>query len=521
MRKKLKAELVGLMAIGFLLLTVCDPFNLSTEPGGTSGDPKPELNIAIRADLPGLDPHSSDSDLVGGLISHTNEPLFAMDGNLVPAPVLARSYEVSEDGLTYTFRLREGVLFHNGEEMVADDVVASMTRWLEVSGKANALLRGSVFARVDDYTITLTLPEPYTDALDILAGSVQFPAVYPKSVIDSAGPDGITKVIGTGPYQFVKWKRGKYVHLTRFEGYQPLAGEASGFAGKKEAATKDIYFRIVPDPAARTKGLKTGAYDIAEAIPARRYEELSEDPALRLLTRNTGTLDLFFNTTKGIMADRSLRKAILIALNTDEIMLAALGDPSLYLLNAGWADPNDAAWATDAGYEFYNLNDLDAAADHLAAAGYRNEEIVLMTTGDRSELYDATTAVQAQLVAAGINARVESHDLSDFMEKQSDPNAFDLIITSDRYSRLPVQLPMLLKDGAGLDHPRIPEDIAAIRRATPKEAVARWAALQTFIYDYAAASVLGHYSSVIATSSKTEGVIFFDYPLYWNARAAE
>ena len=160
---------------------------------------KTELNVAITANPPSLDVHGVNSNIVGGIGTHIYEPLFAMDANYEPAGVLADSYTISEDGKVYTIKLRQGVKFHNGQEMTADDVVASMSRWLELSGKAKALLAGTVFEKADDYTITMTLPEAYADALTVVAASIQFPAIYPKSVIDSAGTEGITEYIGTGP----------------------------------------------------------------------------------------------------------------------------------------------------------------------------------------------------------------------------------------------------------------------------------------------------------------------------------
>ena len=120
---------------------------------------KTELNVAITANPPSLDVHGVNSNIVGGIGTHIYEPLFAMDANYEPAGVLADSYTISEDGKVYTIKLRQGVKFHNGQEMTADDVVASMSRWLELSGKAKALLAGTVFEKADDYTITMTLPE--------------------------------------------------------------------------------------------------------------------------------------------------------------------------------------------------------------------------------------------------------------------------------------------------------------------------------------------------------------------------
>lgn len=108
------------------------------------------------------------------------ESLFAMNQDYEPTPVLAESYEVSGDGMVYTIKLREGVKFHNGEEMTADDVVASMNRWLEVSAKANTLIGGSVFEKVDDYTVTLTVNEASSDIIMILASPIQFAQSIPQ-----------------------------------------------------------------------------------------------------------------------------------------------------------------------------------------------------------------------------------------------------------------------------------------------------------------------------------------------------
>ena len=125
--------------------------------------------------------------------------------------MLAESYEVSDDGMVYTFKLRQGVKFHNGEEMKADDVVASMNRWLELSAKANTLIGGSVFEEVDDYTVKMTANQASSDIIMILASPIQFAAIYPKEVVESASEEGIKEYIGTGPYKLAEWKQDQYV----------------------------------------------------------------------------------------------------------------------------------------------------------------------------------------------------------------------------------------------------------------------------------------------------------------------
>ncbi len=139
--------------------------------GETNTSKQSELNVAIAANPPSLDPPTINSNIVGGIGIHVYESLFAMDENYEPKPVLAESYEISEDGLVYTIKLRQGVKFHNGQEMTADDVVASMNRWLKLSPKANTLIGGSVFEKVDDYTVTMTANEASSDIIMILAES--------------------------------------------------------------------------------------------------------------------------------------------------------------------------------------------------------------------------------------------------------------------------------------------------------------------------------------------------------------
>ena len=478
---------------------------------------KDTLNVAITANPPTLDAHAVNSNIVGGIGSHIYEPLFAMNGENVPTPVLAEGYEIDETGTVYTITIRLGVKFHNGQEMTADDVVPSMENWLAKSSKATPIA-GTTFAKVDDYTITMTLPEAYAGALDILAGNVQFAAIYPASALETAGEAGITEYIGTGPYKLVEWKQDHYIHLVKNEAYQQPVGESSGFTGEKTAATANIYFRIVTDETTRVAGVQTGEYDITEGISLEQYEALASDPALKLYTKTGGTLNLFFNTTKGIMAKEEMRDDIMACLNCDDIMMASYINPDLYSLNQGWMNPASATWGSQ-NSEHYSQNNVEKAKELLAAAGYNGEEILLVTTPDYPAMYNATLVVHAQLVAAGINAKVEQYDFATFMEHRANPDQFSLFITSNSYNILPVTLSVLNGGWAGLEAPEVTEGIAAIKgAASTEEAAAAWQALEAFLYDFGAASVLGHYSDVSATAADVEGFDYFNFPIYWNVK---
>lgn len=495
----------------------------SNDKNTTTTENASEIHVAISANPPSLDPPSVNSNIVGGIGIHVYESLFQMNENYEPTPVLAESYEITnEEGTEYTIKLREGVKFHNGEEMTADDVVASMNRWLENSAKANTLIGGSVFEKVDDYTVKLIANEASSDIIMILASPIQFAAIYPAEVVEGATAEGLEEYIGTGPYKVAEWKQDQYVKLEKFEEYQPAEGELSGLTGDKTGVADVLYFDVVTDASTRIAGVQNGQYQVAEEIPLDNYEELSKDSSLTLNVDRGGTLNLFLNTTTGVMADETVRQAVLAALNCEDILMASYGNPELYELNAGWCVPTDAQWGTDAGSEYYNQKDTEKAEKLLAEAGYNNEPIILVTTEDYPEMYNATLVVQEQLKQAGFNAQVETYDFSTFMEHRANPDQFGMFITSNSYNMLPIQLSVLDSGWAGLDRPEVSEGIAAIRSAaSDEEAAEAWAELQTFLYEYGAATVLGHFTGVTALGDGVEGVDYLRFNTYWGVSATK
>ncbi len=530
-RKTLTGILAGALSLAFLLSACTGQPSASQTPGATqtpgASTPAPTelkdtLNIAITAQPPTLDAPTTASNAAAGIAIHIFESLFTLDSDYQPAPALAESYAVSDDGLVYTFPLRQGVKFHNGKDLTAEDVVASMNRWLETSSRAKSLLAGAVFAQEDTYTVTLTVPTASADVLELIAAPSQFAAISPKEIVDAAGPEGITEYIGTGPYKLQEWKADQYIHLVRYEDYQSHEGASSGFTGEKQAATENLIFRFVTDHATRIAGIQTGEYDVAEAVPLERYEELSGNTDLALYTKSSGNLNLFLNTTQGILANKTIRQAVLAALNNEDIMLAAFGDPNLYSLSPSFANPSQPQWATESGAEFYNQNDPEKAKALLAEAGYHNEPIVLVTTPDYEEMYKATLVVQEQLRQAGFNAEVQSYDFTVFMEHRSDVAQFDLFITSNSYGLNPSQFSVVTAGWAGLNQSEVTAGVEGIRYATSPEAAAdAWKDLQQFIYEFGAASVLGQYSAAVATRNTVAGFDYFHYPVYWNVTVSK
>nr|WP_242703783.1 ABC transporter substrate-binding protein [Enterococcus sp. 669A] len=523
MRKSVLKYLVAPVCM-LLLLAGCGGSGDETgESGNTeASNKKDELRIAISANPPSLDAQIANSNITAQIGYHIFEPLFAMDENFEPQPVLAESYDVSDDGKEYTIHLLEGVKFHNGEEMTADDVVASLTRWVKDSQKASTLIGGSTFEKVDDYTVKMTANEAASDIITVLANPIMFAAIYPEEIVEGAGEKGVSEYIGTGPYKLGEWKQDQFIQLEKFDDYEVRENATTGLASAKTAATSTLVFDIVTDASTRIAGAKNGQYDIVEEVPQDNYEELSKEPNLKLDVTKGGTLNLFLNTTVGIMEKPEMRQAVLAALNMDDILLASYGNKELYEVNPGWFSSEDAQWGSEAGKEYYNQNDPDKAKELLEEAGYNDEKLVLVTTQDYPEMYNATLVVQEQLKKVGINAEVETYDFSTFMEHRADPNQNSMFITSNSYNVLPIQLTVLDKTWAGMDRPEVTDGIKAMRLADSQEdAQAAWDDLQGFIYEYGGATVLGHFTGVNAISNDVEGYEYMRFPIFWNATVSE
>ena len=203
-----------------------------------TGDTAGFMNVALGADIQTADVHKTTKDyqIPINIFDRLVDVEVKDDGSSEIVPSLAESWEISDDALTYTFHLRQGVKFHNGEELTADDVEYSFTRQLSVEGAVNTdflaqvkgadeLIAGTAdtlegFNVLDDYTFTITLKEPYAGFLACL--SVPGCSIYNREATEAAGDQfGLDPAltIGTGPFKFTSWTINDRLVLTRNEDY--------------------------------------------------------------------------------------------------------------------------------------------------------------------------------------------------------------------------------------------------------------------------------------------------------------
>ena len=522
-----------LMLLIFLLVMVTVAMGCSSstsnEPEDQDGEDTTEavaggeLNVALEQQPETLDPQISTGSTVKYVTRHIFEGLLAADSNFQPVAMLAESWEISDDGKTYTFKLRQGVKFHNGEEMVAEDVVASMNRWLQQSSVAKQIMgETATFQEVDPYTVTLQLAEPRLTAIDAMASPKQFAAIMPKEVIESAAANGVTEYIGTGPFKFVEWKQDQYIRFTKYEDYQAVDLPTDGLSGKKEALVDDIYFEMVPDKSTQLSGIQTGQYDVAYSLPNDNYEQLKNDPKIKTYTDLYGNAMHHFNKKQGLFTNIKMRQAVNAALKNEEIMLAGWAHEDLYEIDSGYM-ANSQVWYSEAGGEEFNQGNQEKAKQLLKEAGYNGEEIVILTNND-SELYNTAVVVHEQLKQLGMNVKLDAYDRATYSDRRSDPANWDLLTVGLSTVTTPSQHLSLSADWHGWTEDQKVHDMLAQIEAvsTLEEGVAIWEDLQEYLWtEYLPGTKHGDYLYYLASTDKVDGITIFEGPILWNTTVAE
>ncbi len=359
------------------------------------------LRIAMSVDVVGLDPHVALAWQSHEVLRHVFEGLLTVDEGFGITPGLAREWSLSDDGKTYTFHLQEGVKFHNGREMTAEDVKYSLERFLNGP-------RGAELAIIDKVEVTgpltvdVTLKNPSGTFLIGLASPYTV-AVVPKEEVDAQGGQ-LTKPVGTGPYQFVEWVPDSQVVLRRFDGYWGGGdGPPSGTGGKKVAYLDELVFVPITEEAAVVAALEAGDIDIA-FIPIREAERLEALPGIT--SASTGPSYEFWNFWFGLktgpMTDKHLRKAFAYAIDRQEMLEATNG--GFGVVGNSPINPQ-SAWYSDVHAQG-PTQDLDKAREHLAQSSYNGETVRILTTKGYVAMDKSAVLAQAALEAIGVKAEV-------------------------------------------------------------------------------------------------------------------
>jgi peptide/nickel transport system substrate-binding protein len=350
------------------------------------------LRLIPQADLANFDPIWSFAyppRNAGVLVWDT---LYGMDANLQIQRQMVEAEEVSPDELTWTFRLRPGLKFHDGEPVLAKDAVASLKRWSarDPMGQMIKAIENELVA-VDDRTFRWVLKRPYRK-LRLALGKIGTPCCFimPAAVAATDPFKQISEYVGSGPMRFVRneWVPGARAVFERFDGYMPRPEPASWYAGGKRMATDRIEFVMIADPATAAAALQRGEVDWIEQpspdlVPVlRRNRNLMVGIAAPLGT--CGSLRM--NHLHPPFNDVRARRAILAALSQEDHMRAFVSDDSMWKPLPGFFTPGTPLYTEEGGEILKGPRNLDAGKRLLAQGGYAGQPVIFMAAQDVPEL---------------------------------------------------------------------------------------------------------------------------------------
>ena len=437
MKKKISLMLAAALTAG-LALTGCGGSKTSditessaagaesesaAEVKGVDVDPTGYLVAALNADIQTADVQktSKDYEVPFNIFDRLVDVEVDADGNSKIVPSLAESWNISDDGLEYTFHLRQGVKFHNGNDFTAEDVAYTFHRLLTVEGGVNTefidqikgadeLLAGETDTLegvevVDDYTIKVTLKEPFAGFL----ASISSPGVsiYDSEATEAAGDQfGMDPAVtvGTGPFEFASWSFNNQLVLTRNEDYWKGASELPG-----------VVIKIIPDTETQSMMFESGELDILDldyaADSVDRFTETYPDQIVQ--GPRVGIVYFTMNFNKEPFQDVRVRKAVQMSIDRQAILDALYGGRGQ--VEQGIFPHGLIGFNPDQEEIKY---DPEAAKALLAEAGYADgfDMEIAADSSASDTMTMALEIVSDQLAEVGINAEIKNYDESTWLE---------------------------------------------------------------------------------------------------------
>jgi len=373
------------------------------------------LRVIMSSDLKQLDPLTSTQYIVRDHGHLVWDQLVAFDEKSQVRPQMAERWDISPDGLTYTFRLREGLEWHDGAPVTSEDCIASIQRFIRRDPTGLRLapfVKG--FEVVDPRTFRLVLRESYGLVLETLAKPSLAPLfMMPKRIAETSPAEAIKpeQVIGSGPFIFKRdeWKPGEKIVYVKNPKYRPRAEPPSGYAGGKVVYLDRVEWRAVSDPQTAVSALVRGEVDLVEVVPADLMPLVEKEKNLYVRPRSVGQYFARFNWAFPPFNDPRLRRAAMVALGQEQMLRGVVGDPkyfkacrSMYFCGS--------QLATDAGMTDLVRGDAKRAAAMLKEAGYDGTPVVMPYPTDLSPLAPTGPIAKQQLERAGFKVQLVAMD---------------------------------------------------------------------------------------------------------------
>jgi peptide/nickel transport system substrate-binding protein len=382
------------------------------------------LRVIPHADLKNVDPIWTTAYISRNHGYMIYDTLFAMDADLQPRPQMVDTWEQSADKKTWTFVLRDGLSFHDGKAVTAEDCAASLIRWGKRDGMGQQLFTiiEGVSGR-DAKTLEIKLTKPYGLLLDSIGKiSSNVPFIMPKAIAETDPFKQIESSVGSGPFIFKKeeWVPGSKVVYLKNPNYVPRKEPASGAAGGKVAKVDRVEWLYIPDPTTCMNALMSGEIDYYEQVPGDLAPLLAKAPGVKIDvldpigSQGMMRLNHLAAPTNNIMVRRAIEQAI----NQKEMLAAAVGNPQFYKECESFF-PCGTPFESKEGLDLIRPSSKDAAKETLKKSGYNGEKVVIMQPTD-IPISSAFALVTGKMLRdIGMNVDVQAMDWSSVTSRRA------------------------------------------------------------------------------------------------------
>jgi peptide/nickel transport system substrate-binding protein len=375
------------------------------------------LRFVPQADLKIVDPIWTTGYITRNHAYLVYDTLFGTDEQLRIKPQMVGQFSVSADGMKHTFTLRDGLRWHDGQPVRAEDCVESLKRWGKRDRFGRLLMAHTgKIVPVDQKTFTLELAEPFGPVLDALGKpSSNVPFMMPARIAATSSEQEFKEVVGSGPFKFVKdeWQPGNQAVYVRNPDYVPRPEAPSGSTGGKHAHLDRVIWRYAPHPEVAAIAIERGEIDWWELPPLDFIPKIEQDPGLRTSLVDPLGLQGWLrpNHLHPPFNNRKARQALLHMMDQLTYLHLAIGQAKYYRPCPS-IFPCGSPYATQAGAEPIMKPNLDRARQLVRESGYDGRPVVVIHVTDVSFLSQAAEVTRRRLESIGFNVELRAMDWS-------------------------------------------------------------------------------------------------------------
>ena len=374
------------------------------------------LKVAPSADVQELDP-TRGRNLISRIYSQmVFDTLFALDSQFKPHPQMVGDFNMSSDQLLYSFKLRNGLKFHDGQPVCGADCVASLKRWMvrDSFGQTLSTALDEMKGGGED-SFTIRLKEPFPLLIDALAKvSSLVPVIMPERLAKTDPYQQVTEMVGSGPFKFVaeEFEPGHKVVYAKNIDYVPRSEPPNWASGGKVVKLDRVEWLYVPDAMTKVAALASGEVDWWEDPPPDMWPIVAANPDITLAERDPlgGLGTLRFNHLQPPFDNIKMRQAVMAVADQADFMTAYAGDQQNWKLCPSFFTCG-TPMASNAGAEaLTGKRDFDLAKRLVAEAGYKGEKIIVLDAVDTANPHAHALVAADLLKKLGLNVEIAASD---------------------------------------------------------------------------------------------------------------